>query len=174
MIDLRPRTPPRKLHEVLEITDSYDFLRALVDLAVPPGTNHIPLEERHQLRQMIVILNAIYLCVETDGIWKFLIQDGMADWFAKAQVWARHIEARRASDYFAAIAAVFPDGKIPSDEDERADLLLDSAEVSHGLRQLDRAYKGVMDEMAESLRAHIRLNLAVFTSELEGGAAHDT
>ena len=65
MADLRPRTPPKKLKEILAISDSFEFLVALTDLAIPPGTNfHPPPERRHELRQMISTLNGFYMYVD--------------------------------------------------------------------------------------------------------------
>ncbi len=156
MVDLRPQKPPKKLKAILTISEPLKFLDALTELAVPWGTNFEPLEKRHDMRQMIVILRGIFLCVETDGIWKFLVEEGNAKWFARARVWLQRIGAKRAGDYLDAAASAFPRGRIPPDDEKRADLLLDSEKVSTRLRELDQAYKGAMNDMVECLRAHIR------------------
>src|SRR5882672_7683248 len=86
MVDLRPRVPPKKLKQILKITDSWKFLNELSDLAIPPGTNfYPPPERRHELRQMISTLRGFCLYAGNDGIWKWLIENGQADWFVKLQ-----------------------------------------------------------------------------------------
>jgi hypothetical protein len=168
MVDLRPRTPPKKLKEILKISDSFTFLDALTDLAVPPGTNFDPPPERRQeLRQMIVTLRGLAVYAGNDGIWKWLIEDGQAHWFAKALVWLQQIGATRTRAYLDATAAAFPHGRIPMDDGKRADLLLECAEVVTRLRELDRACQGSPDEMAERLRAYIRQHFELFRKELE-------
>jgi hypothetical protein len=168
MVDLRPRTPPKTLKEVLAISDTSTFLDALIDLAVPPGTNfNPPPEKRHELRQMIATLSGFSLYAGNDGIWKWLIEDRAADWFAKLHQWLGRIGAKRAQAYLDATASVFPRGRIPEDDDMRADLLLDSAEVGAKLRALDRAYKDCFNEIAECLRVYIREHFELFRKELE-------
>lgn len=168
MVDLRPRTPPKKLKEILAISDSVKFLDALTDLAVPPGTNfNPPPEKRHELRQMIVTLRGFSLYAGNDGIWKWLIEDGAALWFAILQKWLKRIGAKGALAYVNAAASVFPRGRIPKDDDTRADLLLDSAEVSDKLRELDRAHKDCFKEIAERLRVYIQQHFELFRKELE-------
>ena len=168
MSDLRPRTPPKKLAEILAIPDPFYFLDALVNLAVPPGTNfHPPPEKRHELRQMIVTLRGIYIYAGGDGIWKFLIEERAAPRFAKAQAWVQDIGASRARAYLDATATAFPEGQIPTDDDTREDLLLGSAEVAARLRKLDRDYKDCFDEIAECLREYIRQHFELFRKELE-------
>jgi len=172
MTDLRPQRPPKKLKVILAMTEPLKFLDALTDLAVPPGTNFEPLEKRHDLRQMIVTLRGLFLCVETDGIWKFLIEDGDAKWFARARVWLQRIGAARAGDYLDATASAFPRGCIPADDEKQANLLLEPEKVSTRLRGLDRAYKGAMNNMVECLRVHIRKHFEQFRAELEDGNGH--
>jgi uncharacterized protein DUF4375 len=167
MVDLRTRTPPKKLEEILAIPDSFEFLVALADLAIPPGTNfHPPPERRHELRQMISTLNGFSLYAGNDGIWKWLIEDGKAHWFAKLQAWLERIGAKRARAYIDAAASVFPHGRIPADDDTRADFLFESA-VAAKLREVDRAYKDGFDEIAECLRAYVRQHFELFRKELE-------
>jgi len=128
MVDLRPRTPPKKLKEILTIADSFKFLEALTDLAVPPGTNFDPPpEKRHELRQMIVTLRGLSLYAGNDGIWKFLIEDGATHWFTRAQVWLERIGATRARAYLDATVLAFPRGRILADHRQRAASLLPSA-----------------------------------------------
>lgn len=168
MIDLRPRTPPKKLMEVLAISESFEFLDALTNLAVPPGTNvDPPPERRHELRQMISTLNGFSLYAGNDGIWHWLIEDGAAHWFAKLQAWLERIGAKSARAYLDATASVFPQGQIPTDDDTRADLLLESAEVAAKLRELDRAHKDCFDEIAGCLRVYIQQHFELFRKELE-------
>jgi hypothetical protein len=168
MVDLRPRKPAKKLKEVLTISDSWKFLDTLTDLAVPPDTNfNPPPERRHELRQMIATLRGFFLYAGNDGVWKWLIEDGAAHWFLKLQAWVERIEAKRASAYLKATASVFPQGEIPTDDDTRADLLLESAEVAAKLRDLDRSHKDCFDEIAECLRVYIRQHFELFRKELE-------
>ena len=141
---------------------------ALGDLAIPPGTNfHPPPQRRHELRQMISTLNGFSLYAGNDGIWKWLIADGQAYWFSKLQAWVERIGATRARSYLVATASVFPNGEIPTDDDTRADLLLESKEVATRLRELDRAYKDCFVEIVECLRAYIRQHFELFREELE-------
>ena len=156
------------------MSEPLKFLDALTELAVPWGTNFEPLEERQELRQMIVMLRGLFLCVETDGIWKFLIEEGDAKWFARARVWLRRIGAARASNYLDAAASAFPRGRIPADDEKRANMLLDSDKVSTRLRELDQAYKGAMNDMVGRLRVHIRKHFEQFRAELEDGNGHAT
>ncbi len=170
MVDLRSRTPPKKLKEILAISNSFEFLDALTDLAIPPGTNfHPPPERRHELRQMISTLSGFSRYAGNDGIWKWLIEDGAAHWFAKLQAWLKRIGAKRARAYLDATASAFPRGRIPADDATRADLLLESAEVAAKLRELDRAYQGCFDEIAKCLRVYIRQHFELFRKELEDG-----
>src|SRR5690242_3972458 len=126
MVDLRPRTPPNTLKTILSIQNPFKFLVALADLAVPPGTNFDPPpEKRHELRQMIVTLYELFLSVDNEGIWKFLIEDGAAHWFTRAQVWLERIGAKRAQAYLDATALAFPRGRIPTDDSKRSDLILE-------------------------------------------------
>jgi hypothetical protein len=168
MVDLRRRIPPKKLKAILAIPDPSKFLDALADLAIPPGTNFDPPpEKRHELRQMISTLGGFSAYADNEGIWKWLIQDGAAHWFLKLQAWVERIEAKRARAYLEATASVFPQGEIPTDDDTRADLLLESAEVAAKLRELDRAHKDCFDEIAECLRVYIRQHFELFRKELE-------
>ena len=168
MVDLRPRTPPKKLKEILTISGCFKFLDALTDLAVPPGTNFDPPpERRHELRQMIVTLSGLASYAGNDGIWKWLIEDGQAHWFAKAQFWLKQIGAARTRAYLDAAAAAFPQGRIPKDDSKRADLILECEEVEAKLDETDRTYKGSFDEMAECLRVYIQQNFELFRKELE-------
>jgi len=150
------------------ISDSFDFLIALTDLAIPPGTNFDPPpERRHELRQMIATLSGLALYAGNDGIWKWLIEDGQAHWFAKAQVWLKQIGATRTRAYLDAAAAAFPRGRLPKDDSKRADLILECEEVETRLSALDRTYQGSFDEMAECLCAYIRQHFELFRKELE-------
>jgi hypothetical protein len=168
MVDLRARTKPKKLKEILAIQDTFKFLNALTNLAIPPGTNfHPPPERRHELRQMIVTLNGFCSYTECEGIWKWLIEDGQEQWFAKTQIWLGLIGAKRAVAYFDAVASAFPKGKIPKDDEARADLLLDSSELSAKLRQIDLDYKDCFAELAEGLRQYIQQHFELFRKELE-------
>ena len=166
MVDLRRRTKPKKLKAILAIPDSSKFLDELTNLAIPPGTNyHPPPEKRHELPQMISTLwgLAVY---GWDDIGKWLIEDGQAHWFFKAQVWLKRIGATRARACLDEAAAAFPHGRIPKDDSKRADLIL-SDEVETRLYEIDRTYKGSFDEMAECLRIHIQQNFELFRKELE-------
>lgn len=168
MVDLRPRKPAKKLKEVLAISDSFMFLDELTYLAVPPGTNlNPPPEKRHELRQMIVTLRGFSLYAGNDGVWKWLIEDGAAHRFAKLQAWLERIGAKRARAYIDATASAFPQGEIPTDDETRADLLLESVEVAAKLRELDRTYKDCFDEIGECLRVYIRQHFELFRKELE-------
>jgi hypothetical protein len=144
------------------------FLDALTDLAVPSGTNfNPPPERRHELRQMISTLRGFSLYAGNDGVWKWLIEYGAAHWFAKLQEWLGRIGAKRARAYIDATASAFPRGQIPEDDDTRADLLLESAEVAAKLRELDRAYEDCFNEITECLRVYIRRHFELFRKELE-------
>jgi len=168
MVDLRPRVPPKKLKQILKITDSWKFLNELSDLAIPPGTNfYPPRERRHELRQMISTLRGFSLYAGNDGIWKWLIEDGAVPWFVKAQAWLERIGAKRARAYLDETAAAFPRGRIPRDDGKRADLLLESEELDVRLHKLDRQYKDCFNEIAECLRDYIRRNFEMFRKELE-------
>lgn len=168
MVDLRPRTRPKKLKQILAITDSVKFLDALTDLAIPPGTNFNPLpEKRHELRQMISTMRGFCLYAGNEGVWKFLIEDDAAHWFAKLKVWLKQIGAKKATAYLNATTAAFPGGRVPKNDDKRSDLLLDSEEVSGKLRKLDKEYKDCFAEIAECLRAYIQKNFELFRTELE-------
>jgi len=157
-----------KLKDILTISDSFAFLDALTDLAIPPGTNfHPPPKRRHELRQMISTLCGLAVYVGNDGMWKWLIEDGQAYWFAKTQVWLEQIGATRTRAYLAAAAAAFPGGQIPEDDSKRADLLLECDEVETALDEVDRTYKGSLDEMKECLRVYIRQHFELFRKELE-------
>jgi hypothetical protein len=167
MVDLRPRVPPKKLKQILQIKDSGKFLSNLVDLAIPPGTNFDPPpEKRHELRQMIAMLSGFSVYAGGHGFWKWLIEEGQMNWFAKMQVWLKRIGAKRALAYFGEIAAAFPSGRIPKDDDKRADLLF-SDELDDKLLQLDRQYKDCFVEIAERLRGHIQQNFELFRKKLE-------
>jgi hypothetical protein len=168
MVDLRPRKPPKKLKEVLAISDSFMFLDALTDLAIPPGANfYPPPEKRHELRQMISTLRGFSLYADNDGVWKWLIEGGAAHRFKKLQTWLDRIGAKRAREYLDATASAFPKNEIPTDDDTRADLLLESREVAAKLRELDRAYKDCFAEIIECLRAYIGQHFELFRKELE-------
>jgi hypothetical protein len=168
MVDLRPRTPPKKLKEILAIPNSSKFLQALTDLAIPPGTNFDPPPgKRHELRQMIATLRGLEAYAGNEGLWKFLIEEGAAHWFAKAQGWLKQIGAKRAREYLDATALAFPGGRIPKDDDKRADLLLEGGEFEATLDELDRKYKDSLDEMAECLRVYVRQHFELFRKELE-------
>ena len=168
MVDLRPRTPPKKLKEVLAIADSFKFLQALVNMAIPPGTNFDPPpERRHELRQMISTLYGFFLYAGNDGVWKWLVEDKAAHWFPKAQVWLDCIGAKKARAYLDAAASAFPQGQIPADDNTRRDLIFESAEVDARLNQSDRDYKDCFDEIAECLRDYIRRHFELFRRELE-------
>jgi hypothetical protein len=168
MVDLRPRKPAKKLKEVLAISDSFMFLDELGNLAVPFGTNfNPPPEKRHELRQIIVTLRGFSLYAGNDGVGKWLIEDGAGHSFPKLQAWLEQIGAKRARAYVDATASAFPRGKIPTDDDTRADLLLESAEVAAKLRALDRTYKDCFGEIGEGLRVYIRQHFELFRKELE-------
>ncbi len=168
MVDLRPRLPPKKLKQILKIKDPGKFLSDLVDLAIPPGTNFDPPpEKRHELRQMIAMLRGFSTYAGGDGIWKWLIEEGQMDWFAKMKGCFKRVGAKRALAYFDKTAAAFPRGRIPKDDDKRADLLLESEKLDVRLRKLDRQYKDCFNEIAECLRDYIRRNFEMFRKELE-------
>jgi hypothetical protein len=168
MVDLRSRKPPQRLEEILAISDSDKFLDALVDLAIPPGTNFDPPpERRHELRQMISTLSGLSLYAGSEGIWKWLIEWDCAFWFAKAQVWLERIGATKTKAYLDGAAAAFPNGQLPQDDAERGDLLMDDSDLNAKLDELDRTYRSSFDEMAECLRAYIRQHFELFRKELE-------
>ena len=168
MIDLRSRKPPQRLEEILAISDPGKFLSALVDLAIPPGTNfHPPPERRHEIRQMISTLSGLSAYAGCEGIWKWLIESDAAYWFAKAQVWLERIGAAKAKEYLDGAAAAFPNGQLPKDDKERGDLLMNSSDLNARLDELDRTYRSSFDEMAECLRAYIKQHFELFRRELE-------
>ena len=116
---------------------------------------------------MISTLSGLASYAGNEGIWKWLIEDGQAHWFAKAQVWLKRIGATRARAYLDAAAGAFPHGRIPKDDSKRADLILECDEVETKLYEIDRTYKGSFDEMAECLRVYIQQNFEVFRKDLE-------
>ena len=168
MVDLRSRKPSKTLKEILAISDPDKFLSAMGDLAIPPGTNfHPPPKRRHELRQMIATLCGFSVYAGGEGIWKWLIEDDAAHWFAKVQVWLERIGAVRAQAYLEAAAAAFPGGKLPKNDSERADLILENRKVETKLYELDRSYKDSFDEMVHCLRAYIQQHFETFRKELE-------
>jgi len=116
---------------------------------------------------MISTLSGFSLYAGNDGIWKWLIEDGQAFWFSKLQAWVDRIGATSARSYLDAAASAFPNGEVPADDDTRADLLLESAEVAAKLRASDRAHKDCFAEIAEHLRTYVRQNFELFRKELE-------
>jgi uncharacterized protein DUF4375 len=141
--------------------DSGDCLSALVALASPPAV--VPLAVRPELVRATITLNALYLDVSVEGLWKFLI-DGQADALVPiARAWCQRIGAARAGAYLDAAVALFPNRRLPVAEDRRFDAVMKLVDdPPFPLRDLDRQHAGAVDDMAERFRSYVRDHLEEF------------
>ena len=149
--------------------DRIDFMQAVSGLderyAGEPYTDHPdPLG-------LLGGLWALHFRVEADGIGRFLAEpEGAA--FEQTVVWCERVGAEEAADFLREVAAVFPDGVVPVDDDERYVVVEELESLRpRPLRQLARRYAGAMDELADRVRDWLRTHRAEVERALaeEGG-----
>jgi hypothetical protein len=171
-------TPPSKrLAAVLELDDTAEFFDKLSAL----DEKHSGMDFHHRPEPLGMLggLYALHTDVVLDGIKKFLCQAEGAG-FHQTVEWCKRIGARRAATYLEAVAALYPGGRVPEDDEARFNFVMDLEEATKSplepldaLDKLDREYAGAVDEMAECLRTYVRAHQATFEAALEAPAQRD-
>ena len=130
------------------------YLRAVG--ALFPG-GKVPTDAAKCITSVVIQLRALWINVSNEGMWKFLVEGAVGSQAHFTEAWCRRIGAKRAAAYLAAAAKLFPRGRIPEDDGERGDIVMEFWERSPDpLRQLDGRYEGAVDEMVERFRAYLR------------------
>ncbi len=172
-------TPRRNtsLTSALSIKDPTHFLEALA--ALDERHNGMAFHARPEPVSMLGGLDALNADITLGGIKKFLCQWEGAG-FHQTMVWCERIGARRVLAYLAAVAALYPGGRVPADDEARRRLVMDLEEATKSplepldpLEKLDREYRGVTDDIAESLRVYVRTHRAAFERALAAPARRD-
>jgi hypothetical protein len=155
-MDLRKPRPGLTLAKALRMRNPHRFREALVDLAIPYNTGHVPLSARPALVRMITVLNTLHTDVRVSGIWHFLVASDAPVDVPTAQEWCRRIGAARAAAYLADAIALFPKGQLPKDQARREAWVRRMDHSSPDpLAKLDRTYAGSVEEMVDHLRAYV-------------------
>lgn len=162
-MDLRKPRPALTLAKVLKMRNPHQFREALVNLAIPYGTGHVPLPERPELVRMIAVLDTLHTDARVSGIWHFLVApDALID-VPAAQEWCRRIGADRTTAYLAEAIALFPKGRLPQSQARRKAWVRRLEYTSPDpLREIDRKYEGAVEEMIDLLRVYIRVHVEEF------------
>jgi hypothetical protein len=149
---------------LVRIKGAMKFLEAVYEAVArrdPTSNTDVGWDQMSPARRVGLWFRGVYVYVDVGagGMWK-LLSDGTAytDW-DRAQRWCRAIGADRLSEYLVATAAVFPDGRIPSDYDERVaivDAIMDDeTDEANALERIDDD-EGALDEMVVALRAFVK------------------
>ncbi len=148
-----------------------EFMHAAADL--DEGFAAAPFPERDDPLAMLGGLWALHLFVTMEGIWKFLAEPaGTA--FHETLEWCERVGAERAVAYLREVAALYPGGEVPTDDEDRYALV---EEMEHRgkpdpLRQLDRKHAGAMDELADRVRDWLRAHRTEVEQALEEASQH--
>ena len=166
-MDIRKPRPDLTLAKVLRMRNPRRFREALIDLAIPYGTGHVPLTERPELVRMIAVLDTLYLDAKGSGIGRFLVAPDAPVAVPAAQEWCRRIGADRPAAYLAEAVALFPRGRLPKSQARRETWVrrMDYSSPDP-LAELDRKYGDAVEEMIDQLRVYIRAHAREFESAL--------
>jgi hypothetical protein len=163
----KPEAPPT-VESVLRILEPDKFMLALSSLDM--GHNGIPFYERPEPLATMGGLYALWIAVENGGLRQFIDQsDGAA--FHETEASCRQIGADRAAEYLAEAANLFPDGRVPVDDDERFDIAVEYEPTSpldppDPFQALDRNYADAMSQLVERMRTFVTTNEAEIASAL--------
>ncbi len=138
--------------------DPFEFMQAAFGLDDRYAGEPYP--DRPDPLGMLGGLWALYCAMMADGIGKFLADpEGAA--FDQTLAWCDRVGAEEAGDFLREVAALYPDGEVPTDDNERYALLEEIEDVRpRPLRQLERRYAGAMDELADRVRDWLRAHRA--------------
>jgi hypothetical protein len=126
-----------------------------------------PFADRPDPLGMLGGLGVFHSQVEAAGIEKFLAEpEGAA--FDQTLAWCERVGAEEAADFLREVAALYPDGEVPTDDGERYVVLeeLDGTRP-RPLRQLARRHAGAMDDLADRVREWLRAHRAEVECALE-------
>jgi hypothetical protein len=126
-----------------------------------------PFPDRPDPLGMLGGLGVLHSHVEAYGIEKFLAEpEGAA--FDQTLAWCERVGAEETADFLREVAALYPDGEVPTDDGERYVVLEELQSVRpRPLRQLARRYAGAMDELADRMRDWLRAHRAEVERALE-------
>lgn len=158
-----PTKSPRKDAELLSIKDNQKFLERLAMTLTPRSSTRLELEDYPAAARMMLLLNGFYLYVGNDGLWKWFSMWPNVTYTPQMIAWCRKLGAKRTAAYLTKAARLFPDGRIPA-EDE-VDDWLEAIEETKGqrapgdkwrgvddLHRLDMEFDDSRDEMAAAVR----------------------
>jgi hypothetical protein len=149
---------------VLSTRKPLEFLEKLIDLFAPAsGAERMAAwtSAKPNAAIMLQVLHGLYFDVGAEGIARFLSSPFFGGFATQAAQWCRAMGAGRAARYVDDAVKLFPRGKVPTDDDARADIVERLMDDHRGrgpspLRKLDQRYDGAVDEMVKALRAYLR------------------
>ncbi|HKN69094.1 MAG TPA: DUF4375 domain-containing protein [Gemmatimonadaceae bacterium] len=150
----------RSLRDLAGLESDDQFLDELS--RVDTKHNGIDFHERPHPLGMLGGLCVLHFDVASEGIWKFLDQSEGAG-FHETVSWCKQLGAHRTVEYLTAVAALYPRGKVPTDDSARAQVLMDVQDETGGIDSpdaftlLDRTYRDdVIAEIPRCLRAYLK------------------
>jgi uncharacterized protein DUF4375 len=133
-----------------------EFMRRLVDLLSSRGLGAAA--RRPEAIRMILGIHQLWLDASTGGLWKYFEEWKAGDDYADILRWCRLIGAARAAGCLEAAAAVFPQGLVPRNDEERRRYVdqLGRRGSTDPLAKLDRDYRDAVHELPQALRTYLR------------------
>jgi hypothetical protein len=146
-------------------------MEALVGLLSIRGLG--PEATRPESIKMTLGLYALWQDVSVEGMWKYLEEGGTGKNIDATVTWCRLIGAEHTARYLQAINALFPDRQVLADDEARRRFVdqLGRRGTKDPLAELDREYKGAVDDVPDRLRAYLKGHLKEVEAWLAGSRA---
>jgi hypothetical protein len=157
------------LDDILAEKDSLRFLRFLVNYGNWPARElNVDMQIVPFERQIIVLINSFNLAIDSGGIEQLIADPVLGGVFEKLIFCCREIGDTEGVRYLDRMASYFPQGKVPTDECERIELLeeIKKREQIRNFRFLNKEFDGVAVATIEALRKYILGRSAQFKEEL--------
>lgn len=159
----------KTFQDIIKDSDPLGFLRAIVDFGNWPALNLISeVEKTPQERQLVVLINAFSLAIDSGGIEQLVTDSETGALFDQLLTCCKTIEANRAVEYLQKMASLFPDARVTDDESMRIKLIasIKIRENIKNFRALNREFSSAVPEAIEALRCFIVKNQDRFESVL--------
>lgn len=154
-----------KLDDILSGNKPQKIIYDLAGYVTDPnlgGVSPKDLEQAPPLVSGVICLNAFDLTVANSGIWKWFVE--LYDDYPDVAGFFRQIEANKGVDYIKAAEALFPNGTVPKDDDERFDFCDEHGRKFH---EVDKQFKGASEDAILKLRDYLIAHRSLFEKEVE-------
>jgi len=153
------------LDEILLEKKPSVLISSLHEFVTDPNIGGVAPEDLQKAPPLVrstIYLDAFDLAIANSGIWKWF--EELRGDYPDFTDFLRVIKADRAADYLKAAEALFPNGIVPEDEDERFDFC---DEHGREFRQVDHQFEGASGEAILKFRDYVVANKESFQQEAE-------